>query len=234
MTHELGTSRQRLLKAERLAAWQQVARQISHEIKNSITPIAIALRRLHAQLGDESLTPRTSESLRSIEDELHALESMAAEFSEFARMPEPKKSSIGLNDIVRSVARLIEPASGLVKIDTHLQPDLPVVEADAGQMKRVIHNLIKNAVEASHNTGTVIVSTREAQEPKHAVEIEIQDQGEGMDEETIEKMFQPYFTKKKKGTGLGLAIVQKIIDDHHGEIRVNSKKNRGTTITVSL
>ena len=234
MTRELKTSRQKLIQAERLAAWQEVARQISHELKNSLTPISISLRRLRSHIVDKSPSPKIAVSLQSMEEELHSIERMAAEFSEFARMPQPQKSTVNLNEIVQSVVLLTQPWAGRINIQTHLSSHLPSIQADPEQMKRLLHNLIKNAVEASHDPETVSVTTQPVESAEHKIELEIQDQGEGMDEEELERIFQPYYTTKQKGTGLGLAIVQKIVEAHDGEIRVESAAGKGTRVTVRL
>ena len=234
MVQDLETSRQKLIRAERMAAWQQVARQISHEIKNSLTPISLSLRRLHTHLRKESMTDSVMQSLRTVEEELSALQAMAAEFSEFARMPEPKKSMVDVNNVVQSTVRLMETSAGRVEIKMKLSSDLPDLQADREQMKRFLINLIKNGLEASHDAGTVTVSTRRARSDEFSVEIEILDEGEGMDEETLTQVFQPYFTTKTKGTGLGLAIVQKIVEDHGGKIHVHSEKGKYCRVTVLI
>lgn len=234
MIQDLNVSRQKLIQAERLAAWQEVARQISHEIKNSLTPISISLRRFRGHFAEKDLHPNVSESLQAVEDELRSLAVMAAEFSDFARMPQPQKSPLELNEVVQSVVRLTEPAIGQVKIEMNLSTPLPSINADREQMKRLLNNLIKNAVEASHDTGTVVVTTRRTESVSNRVELEIRDQGDGMDKETMEKIFHPYYTTKKKGTGLGLAIVQKIVEDHNGEITIESQRGMGTRVKVRL
>ena len=234
MVNDLNTSRQKLIAAERMAAWQQVARQISHEIKNSLTPISLSLRRLHTHLRKESMTENVTQSLRTVEEELNTLQSMAAEFSEFARMPEPQKASVDLNNIVQSTVRLMETSAGHVDLRMQLASDLPEIQADREQIKRLLINLIKNGLEASHDAGTVTIATRRARSDKFNIELEITDEGEGMDEETLNQVFQPYFTTKKKGTGLGLAIVQKIVEDHNGNIHVDSIKGKFTKVAVQI
>jgi len=234
MTRDLDVSRQKLIKAERLATWQEVARRISHEIKNSLTPISISLRRFRNHFTDKPLPTNISDSLLAIDDELRSLESMARSFSEFARMPQPDKIRLDLNRIVQSVVRLMEPVAGHVTIEMDLHEDLPLIDADREQMKRLLNNLIKNGIEASHDTGSVTVSTRRANEGERQIEIEVRDEGEGIDNETVDRIFRPYYTTKKKGTGLGLALVQKIVDDHDGEIQVTSEMGHGTRVTVRL
>jgi len=232
MIYDLDVSRQKLIKAERLAAWQEVARRISHEIKNSLTPISISLRRFRNHFQDKPLPTGVSESLYAIEDELRSLERMAVEFSEFARMPQPRKTHIDMNRVVRSVIQLIEPTIGQVKIKMDLVEDLPLIDADREQMKRLVNNLIKNSVEASHDTGTVHLTSRKLGLQDRSIEIEVRDEGEGMDEEKMKHIFRPYYTTKKKGTGLGLALVQKIVEDHDGEIHVESEEGKGTRVMV--
>lgn len=234
MVKDLDAYRLRLIQAERLAAWQRVARQISHEIKNSLTPISISLHRLYSHSRESAASDSFNANLKAVEEELRALESMAAEFSEFARMPRPQISLINLNDVVRTVVRLTEPAAGRIKIEMRLAAEIPPVDADRDQMKRCLNNLLKNSIEASRETGKITVITREVRSGGNCIEIEIRDNGAGMDEATLEKIFEPYFTTKERGTGLGLAIVRKIIEDHHGEIRMQSKKGVGTRVTIRL
>ncbi len=234
MIHDLDVSRQKLIRAEHIAAWQEIARRISHEIKNSLTPISISLRRFQNHIQKESLSPALEQSLQDIEEELHGLEVMAREFSTFARMPLPQKSPLDLNEVVQSVVRLAEFSSGRVKLQTNFADNLPPIHADKEQMNRLLTNLIKNAIEASHHGGIVMITTQPAASSEHTIDLVIQDQGEGIDSVTLDKIFHPYYTTKEKGTGLGLAIVQKIVEDHDGEIRIESEKGKGTKVIVSL
>lgn len=232
MIQDLEESRQKLIEAERMTAWQDVARRISHEIKNSLTPLAISLRGLRNHLLSTETPKNISDSLQSVEDEFESLKRMAAEFSDFARMPAPEKEALNLNEVVRSVVYLLTHAMGEVKMETKLDPDLPFISADRKQIKQVLNNLIKNGIEASHDRGIITISTRPSQEESFAVDLTIEDQGDGMDPDILGKIFQPYFTTKGNGTGLGLAITRKIIDDHAGEIVVSSDKGKGTCFTI--
>jgi nitrogen fixation/metabolism regulation signal transduction histidine kinase len=234
MVRDLDVSRKKLVKAEKIAAWQEVARRISHEIKNSLTPISLSLHRLQKYFQETSIPQNISDSLKAVEDELVSLQNMAAEFSEFARMPRPMKVSLDINETVRTAVRLLEPSIGQVKIVTEYGADLPLIEADQEQIKRVLTNLIKNSVEASHDRGTITVKTRISGSDRYRIELEIGDEGDGMDDETLSKIFNAYFTTKRKGTGLGLAIVQKIIEDHNGEITVESAQDKGTRIRITI
>jgi len=234
MISELERSRERLIEAERIAAWQHIARRISHEIKNSISPIAISLHRIQGYFEGKMLPPSISDSLRVVEDELNSLKRMSEEFSEFARMPEPKKNSIDINDTVKSSVIAANSFSSDIEIEMQLSSRLPEVYADREQIKRVMINIIKNGIEASGGRGKITVNTRRSKSSDHSVEIEIVDKGRGIDERDLDRIFQPYYTTKIKGTGLGLAIVKKIIDDHGGKIKIKSRKNRGTSITICI
>jgi nitrogen fixation/metabolism regulation signal transduction histidine kinase len=234
MIHDLDVSRQKLIQTERMAVWQEIARRISHEMKNGITPISISLHKLQRQLAGESIPQTVNDSIQAVEEELRSLEIIAAEFSEFARLPKPRKSKLNLNKAVSSVVQLLEFTTGRVKIQSDLSVNIPSINADGEQIKRLLTNLIKNGVEASCNSGTVTIITRCAESPEYSIELEIKDQGEGMDEEMMKKIFHPYFTTKKEGSGLGLPIVQKIVEDHDGVIRIESQKGKGTRVVVCL
>ncbi len=233
MTRELEIGRRRWARAERMAAWQDVARQISHEIKNSLTPISVALHRFRAGLERDGRSAE-KESLQAVEEEFHLLEKMASEFSQFARLPKPQKSSVQINELVKSTTVLLQPGYSRIPIETRLDAALPEIEADREQMKQVIHNLVKNAVEASPERSPVIITTRRSDRPPFRITLEVADFGKGMGTEELSRLFQPYFTTKRRGTGLGMTIVQKIIEDHQGEILPESAENKGTTIRIFL
>lgn len=232
MIHDLKTSREKLIRAERIAAWQEVARRMSHEIKNSLTPVSISLRRLRT-----SLPPRTrsgmQDSLTAIEEELKHLENMAGTFSRFAHMPRPDIKSISLKESVDSVLQIIEPVRGAVQIITQISNEAENIQADPQLLKQLLNNLILNALDASPETGSIFI-TAEKDDPPFQIRLEIRDEGEGMDEKTVKKMAQPYFTTKKSGTGLGMAIVYKIVEDHGGRINIISSKDKGTTVQIRL
>jgi two-component system nitrogen regulation sensor histidine kinase NtrY len=234
MASDLQTSRQQLLKAERMAAWQEVARQISHEIKNSLTPISISLRRLRNQGKESALPVKMTDSLNAIEAELRVLEKMAAEFSAFARMPEPEKVLLHINDLIKSTVLLLTPRFKEHKLITRLSEDLDPIQADGEQLKQVINNLIKNSVEASPPKKPVTITTKQADSQDYLIEIEITDQGKGLNPDEIDKLFKPYYTTKMGGTGLGLTIVQKIVESHSGRILVESEPGHGTRIRLQL
>ncbi len=231
MTRDLQTTREKLFRSEKRAAWQEAARRISHEMRNSLTPIFISLRRIKTVSQSETLPGQLLDNLKTMEEELVSMESMSAAFAEFARLPQPQKSSLNLNDSVKAAVRTLENEAGSVQLKTELSPDPLVLEADKEQVKRMLHNLIKNAIEASSENGTVWIRTRSENNSAHTV-VEVEDHGNGMDRSTLDQLFQPYFTTKKKGTGLGLVIAQKIAEDHFGKITAQSEKGKGTLVRI--
>jgi len=234
MMIDLAESRRRLVEAEKLAAWQSVARQISHEIKNSLTPISISLRRLRGHFGSTALPARVSESLNAVEDELHSMEHMAGTFSQFARLPAPQMAPVEINTLVRQAAELIRPTLEGRQLVMHLDNALPPVEADREQMKRVLNNLLKNAIEATASGDCITLLTATHTEGDRTVRLEVSDTGQGMDEETRQHLFEPHFSTKQRGSGLGLAMVHRIVQGHHGRLEVESQIGLGTRFTLHL
>ena len=231
MTSDLKDARNKLIMAERTAAREETARRISHEMKNSLTPISIALHKLSKQLVDNK---DVESDLNALEEEFQLLQNMAASFAEFARMPTTEKSLLQLNDIALHTARFMEAAAEGRKIKTIFYPDLPEIVADREQIKRLLNNLIQNALDASKSHTTVTVSTDFEPGSALPVHLEIQDQGSGMDEDQLKQVFNPYFTTKASGTGLGLTIVRRIVDDHEGEISIKSAPGQGTRIIIQF
>lgn len=233
MADDLNISQQKLVQAERLAAWRDVARRISHEIKNSLTPIQLSLYRIKSKYFTEA-QQTDDESLSAIEDEIESLRRMSEEFSQFARMPQIKREENDLNQLIQSLIPLIEGGTKPIKIELMLDSNLPRILIDRDQLKRALSNLLKNSVEASSIGGKIWVKTLALDHPTHKVKIEIEDQGQGMSEDILKKIFEPYFTTKKRGMGLGLSIVKRIIEDHEGEIFIESQERRGTKVTILI
>ncbi|HDQ45979.1 MAG TPA: HAMP domain-containing protein [bacterium] len=231
MLSDLEAARRKLIEAERVTARQEAARRISHEIRNSLTPIAVSLRNLRNIEDERQADPRLMKQLDAIEEEFKSLRNLAAEFADFARMPRPDKTRIRLNETIRSVVRLMEETAGNIQIETRLSDDLPEIDADREQIRRMLGNLLQNAIEASPARPAISVATSLSGDGK-TIGIEICDRGEGMDPETAARVFDPYFTTRPKGTGLGLAIVRKIADEHQGDIRIESRKDEGTRVTI--
>jgi nitrogen fixation/metabolism regulation signal transduction histidine kinase len=235
MTQDLQTQRENLKAAERAAAWRDVARQISHEIKNPLTPMQLSLYRLKDTLPAElKNNPDIGESFRMLDEELYSLRHLADEFSQFARMPAPHLQPENINEVLRQSAKLFEAENSRARIILELDENLPPLALDREQMRRVFHNLLKNGLEASPNNEALTISTRCVDAERTTVEISIVDKGLGMDRQAQEKAFIPYFTTKKEGTGLGLTIVQRIVADHGGVIEIKSEHLRGTVVTIRL
>ena len=234
MADELKSGRENLQRMERIAAWRDVARQISHEIKNPLTPIQLSLSRLRTSLpAGLSENHDLKESLRIIEEEIGSLKNMAKEFSEFARMPQPEEKDEDIGAIIRDCARLFETELAHYDFSMHIEPDIPLIPVDKEQIKRVLQNIIKNAIQASQPGQAITIAATFLAESE-TVGIDIADHGQGMDAETCKRIFEPYYTTKREGTGLGLFIVQKIVTDHGGQITVKSEEGKGTVVTIRL
>ena len=234
MTSELQEKQRLLLQAERVAAWQEIARHLAHEIKNPLTPIKTSIMNLRVCL--EKVPSRFNEvfqeSSESILEEVEKLRHLADEFSGFARLPSPSRKSGDLNAVIQKCLLLYQ-ANGSATVQFNAG-NLPSIEFDHEQISQVIHNLVRNAVEAAGSEGSVRVSTSlGTNEPLEAI-LSIEDNGPGMDAQVQRHIFTPYFTTKPTGTGLGLAIVQRIITEHQGSIRVNSHPGKGTRFEVHL
>ncbi len=229
MATDLKTNLERRISAERVAAWRDVARQIAHEIKNPLFPIRVSIENLQkARSQPEIFDKICDECTETIIEEVDRLQRMVDEFHQFARMPLPDRKPSNLNQIVEHALNLYSQSLSQIRIETDLHPDLPRISIDPEQIAQVLQNLIKNAVEAMPDGGTLCISTH----PINAggVAVEVRDTGMGMSPETQQEIFTPYYTTKETGTGLGMAIVQRIITDHGGKIAVTSAEGVGTTI----
>ena len=234
MANDLKTAREQLVRTERIAAWQQVARRVSHEIKNTLTPLSIALQKIHIRMDEENAGSETRSTLDSLETEFRSLKKLAAEFSELARMPVPRFEKADLNALVQSSAGLLNAAHPGSRFYLKLHPGAVEIEADQDQIRRLIGNLVLNAVEASESGSEILIKTAVDEKQEGRVLLEIADSGRGMDSETLERCRQAYFTTKTGGTGLGLAIVEKIVEDHSGGLEIESAPGEGTRVRVSL
>ncbi|MFN7954853.1 MAG: ATP-binding protein [bacterium] len=225
-----------LLKAQRMAAWREVARRIAHEIKNPLTPIQLAAQRIQHRYENvvgadrEILTECTS----TIVSQVEGLKKLVSEFSDFARMPASNPSPNSLNDIVEEALALYDGSHDKIRFTRTLDPDVPIFNLDREQIKRVIINLIDNAIRALDGAvGQVDVVTH-YNRLLDLARLEISDTGEGIPPEIRPRLFEPYFSTRRGGTGLGLAIVSTIVADHHGYIRLRDRKPHGTTFIVEL
>lgn len=223
-----------LLRAQKVLAWHEVAQRIAHEIKNPLTPIQLAAQRLRkkflARAAD--LDQVLLESTESIEREVAGLKQLVDEFSKFARLPELVPRPVEFGKVIDSVLALYR---GLADIewDVQLDPELGWVRVDVQQMRRVLINLIDNAVAAVEGRGTIRIGAR-CVGPGGALRIEVADSGPGIPPADRGKMFVPYFSTKRKGTGLGLALVHKVVADHGGTIRVEDNQPHGARFVIEI
>jgi hypothetical protein len=229
-----------LLKAQKQAAWREVARRVAHEIKNPLTPIALSAERIQRHL--ERATPSDPASLevirasaQTIAGAVETVRRLVDEFSTLARFPASNPHPADINEVIESALAMFNGRLDGIGLHKSLAADLPKVMADAEAMKRAVANLVDNAAEAMHNSlvreiqiSTSLVASRDA------VEITVADTGHGVTRELKEKLFLPYFSTRKRGTGLGLAIVSRVIEEHHGSIRVEENQPVGTRFIVEL
>lgn len=224
-----------LIKAQRMAAWREVARRIAHEIKNPLTPIQLSAQRLRKRYlsrfsEDEKVFDECTGMIIKSVDELKTL---VDEFSNFARMPAVQPTVNNLNDIIREALTLYQEAHRNIKFAFRPDDAIPPFPLDRDQIKRVLINLLDNAVAAIEGEGEVAIESRFYQDLKMA-SFSVIDTGHGIAPEDRPRLFEPYFSTKKSGTGLGLAIVNSIIADHHGFIRVKANHPQGTKFVVEL
>ncbi len=238
MTTELLGQKERLVQAERVAAWRELARRLAHELKNPLFPLQLTVENLvrARQQNPEQFEEVFRESARTLLAEIANLKAIIGKFSEFSKMPQPKLQRVQVNEVIRGVAQLFQAqleAPGRAKISCELQldPHLEVVAADAELLHRAISNLVLNAMDAMPQGGVLTLRTRD---DGGKVRIEVADTGSGLTPEECERIFTPYYTSKEHGTGLGLAIVQSVVSDHGGRIRVQSEAGRGTTFVIEL
>jgi signal transduction histidine kinase len=236
MMEDLKTSKEKLVIAERIAAWQEIARRLAHEIKNPLTPIQMAMDTLRKSWKKQhpSFDEILEESTRTVLEEADRLKKIVAEFSDFARMPKPELSRVDLNEIVRSALTLYQ---GAVRVDSRIAKDLPEIDGDKGQLTQVLLNLVENARDAigTREDGRITVTTKRGEANDRAMLI-VEDNGPGVPSDLKDKIFAPYFTTKqaKGGTGLGLAIVHRIVSDHGGRITISDALERGARFTIEL
>jgi signal transduction histidine kinase len=238
MTHTLASQKERLVQAERVAAWRELARRLAHELRNPLFPLQITVENLQRarQLAPDQFQEVFNESTSTLKAELANLNAIVSRFSDFSKMPAPQFTRVRVNEALRDAMRLFEPqfnAVGKPPIATELflGESLPEVDADPDLLHKAFQNLILNALDAMPSGGTLKLRTSENE---GKVRIEISDTGKGLTPEECSRLFTPYYTTKQLGTGLGLAIVQSIVSDHHGTISVSSEEDRGTTFRIDL
>ena len=234
-----------IIGAQRDAAWSEVARRLAHEIKNPLTPIQLSAERLRhkfaKKLGSEDVGLLTRLT-HTIENQVDALKSMVDAFADYASTPRLDLVDTDVNALVREIAELYRAAEAggvdtLARVELDLDPQLPLVPLDTPRLRQLVHNLVKNALEAQHDQPerVVHVATRIARQRGRAMlEIVCRDEGPGFGPELLSRVFEPYVTSKPRGTGLGLAIVRKIVEEHDGTIRAENDAGGGARVTVAL
>ena len=223
-----------LAKAQKIAAWREVARRIAHEIKNPLTPIQLSAQRLRRkqEKGSADLDEVIRECTSTIINEVAGMKKLVNEFSQFAKMPDVQPAPNDLHDIIHEVCTLYEGHKE-IEIVRELDGDLPVLKIDREQIRRSLINLVENGVEAMEGKGRIWIRTR-FDEALQMATLEICDEGVGIRPEDRDKLFLPYFSRKKSGTGLGLAIVDRIVKDHGGYIRFRDNLPRGSRFVIEL
>jgi two-component system nitrogen regulation sensor histidine kinase NtrY len=224
-----------LIKAQKVAAWREVARRIAHEIKNPLTPIQLSAQRILKKWreGDPDVGAVIEECTETITQYVDGLKTLVNEFSRFARMPPIAPVPTELDKVVHSALVLYEGLSPGVTISRHVAAGIPTMNLDPEQMKRVLINLVDNAIQCQNGAGHVAVLV--SYDPRtQSARIEVADEGPGIPAEDRDKLFVPYFSTRPGGTGLGLAIVHRIVSDHNGNIRIEENVPRGTRFVIEL
>ena len=238
MTEQLVEQRDRMIQAERVAAWRELARRLAHELKNPLFPLQITIENLQRarEMSPQQFDDVFRESTATLLAELENLKTIVGRFSDFAKMPAPQLERVDLNQIARDVIKLFDaqihaPGRPPVEASLQLADNLAAIQADPEQIRRALRNLVLNALDAMPKGGALSVRT---QQLNGKVALEVSDCGEGLTPEECERLFTPYYTTKQHGTGLGLAIVQSVVSDHKGTIAVHSEPGKGTTFRIEL
>jgi two-component system nitrogen regulation sensor histidine kinase NtrY len=222
-----------LIQAQQLAAWREAARRIAHEIKNPLTPIQLAAERILAKhrRRDPDLGPTLEEGVAIIGREVRTLQQMVDEFSRYARMPRPQPAPVDLAELFEETLKLYRDVKPGVEVESRVGAEVGEAWVDREQIRRVLINLVDNAIEATSPPGRVTVA---ASRTDGHLRIDVADTGRGIPAEAKDKLFLPYFSTKGRGTGLGLAIVHRIVTDHHGRITAEDNRPSGTVFTIEL
>jgi nitrogen fixation/metabolism regulation signal transduction histidine kinase len=238
MTRELTEQRERLVQAERVAAWRELARRLAHELKNPLFPLQITVENLlkAREHGGEQFDEVFRESASTLLAEIANLKAIIGRFSEFSKMPQPQLQVADINELVRNVlqvhqAQLSAEGKPAIAAELKLDDKLRKVAADPELLHRALANLVLNAIDAMPQGGTLTLRTRAGAD---SFFIEVSDTGTGLSKEECDRLFTPYYTSKEHGTGLGLAIAQSVVSDHHGRIAVKSARGQGTTFVIEL
>ena len=229
-----------LLRAQREAAWGEVARRLAHEIKNPLTPIQLSAERMRrrflGQMNDKDAEV-LERATHTIVQQVEAMKQMVNAFSDYARAPAMELTHFDLNQLVNEVAELYRAQGTPVQLQLFLDPRLGMIEADRGRVRQILNNLLTNSFEALEGQGdaSVVIETRRTAVGGHpALDLMVSDNGPGFQHEIIGQVFDPYVTSKPKGTGLGLAIVKKIVEEHGGRIEADNARSGGARVRILL
>jgi len=226
-----------LLKAQRDAAWGEVARRLAHEIKNPLTPIQLSAERIRRKYL-ESLAGEDKETLdrstRTIVQQVEAMKTMVNAFSEYARPAPLHRLATDINQLITDTVDLFNANETQAKVVTELAPITRKIWVDPNTIRQVLNNLIINARDASADQGGVVKIHAELDSTRDQLRVTVSDNGPGFSADNIERVFEPYVTSKEKGTGLGLAICRRIIEEHNGAIRATNSPAGGATVIISL
>ena len=224
-----------LAQAQKVNAWREVARRLAHEIKNPLTPIQLSAERVqrHLSTAPDGTRALVDECTRTIIGEVESLKALVDEFANFARMAAPRTTSTDLHELLDDVIALNQGVFPDVAIRRGFAASLPKISVDRDQIRRVIVNVVDNAIEALNRRGTIDIET-EHDQPNSLVRIIVADDGPGIPESERDKLFLPYYSTKRRGSGLGLAIVRRIVAEHGGSIDVTDNVPRGTRFAIEL
>jgi two-component system nitrogen regulation sensor histidine kinase NtrY len=222
-----------LEKAQRLAAWREVARRIAHEVKNPLTPIALSAQRLDRKYSDKIDEPVFTECVQTIIDHVSLIRNLVNEFSTYAKFPSANPSPCRIENIIEETVALYREGHPEVRFDLEISDNLPEINLDRQQMKQAMINLVDNAIGAMKASGDLGISVVHDPILKR-VRIEVADTGPGITDEEKIRLFEPYFSTKQTGMGLGLTIVNSIVADHYGMIRVLDNHPQGARFVIEL
>ena len=237
MIGELETSRKQVRQAQKISTWQEIAQRMAHEIRNPLTPIRLSAERITKTFNEKPhlLKNVIYPSVNAITKEVSNLDSLLAEFREFARLPNPTLKKTNLKSLISEVAQLYAHVNLKVSINfTEISKEINLL-LDPSQIQRALANLVKNAIQAMPNGGKVFLRAYYVQKDTQKIcRIQVSDSGKGIAKKFYEKIFDPYFTTEENGTGLGLAIVERIVFDHGGNIWFESQLNQGSNFYIDL
>jgi nitrogen fixation/metabolism regulation signal transduction histidine kinase len=235
MTSQLVEQRERLVQAERVAAWRELARRLAHELNNPLFPLQLTVENMvrARHLPQEQCDEVFAESTATLMAEIANLKTIVARFSDFSKMPKPHESNLDVREVMQRVLTLFAAAldQQSIALKTEIAPDPLMVSADAELLHRAFSNLVLNAIDAMPEGGTL---TAVAVRRSDVIHMQISDTGAGLTPEECGRLFTPYYTTKQHGTGLGLAIVQSVVADHRGTIMVESSQGGGATFVIEL